>query len=417
MRTRFNEKHFAGEERPKNSFIRRTLLVGLMSGVCACAPSVVAPSAVVQQPVARAETPVQQQDEYREVGGRKLRYVKLDKTLAEMDRETQRYWNPNHEHMPWSANNYTYSNDIVVPGEVTFVVALHHRDDSRVLAANFPAVREADSNAPGAGLRAIGLNDFNSYVRSLAGRDIERIKFIIETGTFQYDGRETNYTNLYMLPLDLNGNILTRRGRREYIAADCSYFADRMVGGFSLLVEPTGNEELVKAVPVKELARRIGGRWIDAISLDKTFAELSGPSASYSVSEQMPGKANGFTYSSTALVPGKVSFQVSIGSTGLWLKASDLRGGQTKEAPLVDLSDFSSFVKTITGREMKRVKLVVDSPPANSASDIYVIPLDENGNIIGGQGNGGYIAYAALQEGATVNGGTWLLIEPAKQSR
>ena len=186
------------------------------------------------------------QDEYREVGGRQLRVIRLDRTLAEMDRDTAQYRDPAHEHMPGSTNNYVYSNDIVVPNEVSFIVSIDRNNDARRLVVRFPANRETNPNPPSPGVRVMNLNDFASYVRSLTGREMERVKFILESGTFQYNGNETRYTSMYMFPLDANGNILTRRGNGEFVVVDCSYYADQVNSGISLIAEPNRRDTIAR---------------------------------------------------------------------------------------------------------------------------------------------------------------------------
>ncbi len=184
------------------------------------------------------------QDEYREVAGRRLRVIRLERPLSEMVRDTARY--SSGETLPGPANNYVYSKDIIIPNEVTFVVGLNPRNDTRFLGVRFSPSREANPSDPNAGYRGINLNDFNSYVRSLAGRDMERVMFVVETGTFQYNGRETNYTNLYMFPLDANNNILSRRGNGEYVVVNVSYYADQVNGAITLVAEPNRRDTIAR---------------------------------------------------------------------------------------------------------------------------------------------------------------------------
>ncbi len=186
------------------------------------------------------------QDETKDVGGRTVRVVRLDRPLAEMDRETAQYRDSTHEHMPDRSNNNTYTNDIVVPNEVVFLVSIDRTNNARWLYVRFSRDRETDPNNQSPGMRRMNLNDFASYVRSLSGRDMERVKFILESGTFQYNGRETRYTNMYMFPLDANGNILTRRGNGEHIVVDCSYYADQVNSGISLVVEPNRRDTIAR---------------------------------------------------------------------------------------------------------------------------------------------------------------------------
>ncbi len=225
-------------KRNAHKLLEATRAVGL--GVALTLGTAVAVAPILKPSIAMA------QDDYREINGRRVRVIRLDRSLADMDRDTQQYRDSTHEHMPGPNNNNVYSNDIIVPNEVTFLVTLDQANSSRWEYVRFSPSRETNPNTPSPGLRGFDLNDFNTYVHSLSGRDVERVKFIIETGTFQYNGRDTRYTNTYIFPLDANGNVLTNRGNGEYIVYDTSYYADRAVAGISLVVEPNGRGTIAR---------------------------------------------------------------------------------------------------------------------------------------------------------------------------
>ncbi len=210
----------------------------VLLGVALAAGTLTAVAPVLKPSIAMA------QDEYREINGRRLRVIRLDRTLADMVRSTATY--SSREFLPGPSNNYVYSKDIIIPNEVTFVVSLNPRNDTRFLGVRFSPTRDSNPNDPNAGYRGMNLNDFNSYVHSLSGRDMERVMYVVETGTFQYNGRETNYTNMYMFPLDANNNMLTRRGNGEYIVVDCSYYADQVNSGISLIAEPNRRDTIAR---------------------------------------------------------------------------------------------------------------------------------------------------------------------------
>ncbi|MEW6035987.1 MAG: twin-arginine translocation signal domain-containing protein [Candidatus Micrarchaeota archaeon] len=180
----------------------------------------------------------------REVGGRQVNEIQLDRTLAELARDTAQY--QTHEHLPSSSNNYTYSHDIIVPNEVTFLVSVQTRGSNKLLAVTFPKERETDPNARGAGLRGVDITDFLSFARRVAGQDITKVRFILERGTFQYNGRQTDYTTAYIFPLDSNGNMITRLGNGEYLVYTASYYANVVTAEANVIIEPNNRDTIAR---------------------------------------------------------------------------------------------------------------------------------------------------------------------------
>ncbi|MFN7991289.1 MAG: hypothetical protein U0R44_03990 [Candidatus Micrarchaeia archaeon] len=171
----------------------------------------------------------------REINGRRLNVVRLENTLAQIDNDTIQYREP--EVLPTDANGNVYRNSVRIPNEVSFLVTLDPANNLRRMSVRFPRTRESDPNAPNAGLRGMDLNNFAAYVRQVSGRDMVRVKFYVETGTFTYNGRQTTYTNAYVMPLDASGNVLTYRGNREYIMYGATYYADFAGGDPQLIVD------------------------------------------------------------------------------------------------------------------------------------------------------------------------------------
>ncbi|MFA5091711.1 MAG: hypothetical protein WC483_03925 [Candidatus Paceibacterota bacterium] len=176
-----------------------------------------------------------------EIAGRTLNVVRLDTRLADLDAQTARYREP--ETIP-SQPDGRYANSVLVPGEVRFIVGLIPSSGVRELDIVFPRERDTNSSAPVAGARGVDLTSFASYVRTVAGQEMVRVNFIVETGTFNNNGTTTNYVNAYIFPLNAQGEAITRRGNGEYIIYAATYYSSSAGGSASLLVEPNGRDSL-----------------------------------------------------------------------------------------------------------------------------------------------------------------------------
>jgi hypothetical protein len=176
-----------------------------------------------------------------EIAGRQLNIVRLDTRLADLNAQTTRYREP--ETIPSQADG-RYANSVLVPGEARFIVTLTPRDGVKELDIVFPRERDANPSAPNAGTRGVDLTSFAGYVRTVAGQEMVRVNFIVETGTFNNNGVTTNYTNAYIFPLNAQGEAITRRGNGEYIIYAASYHVNSAGGSASLLVEPNGRDSL-----------------------------------------------------------------------------------------------------------------------------------------------------------------------------
>ena len=176
-----------------------------------------------------------------EIAGRTLNVVRLDTRLADLDAQTARYREP--ETIP-SQPDGRYANSVRIRGEAWFVVTLIPSQGVRELAIAFPRERDSDPSAPNAGTRGVDLTSFANYVQTVTGEAMARVNMIVETGTFNNNGTTTNYVNAYILPLNAQGEAITRRGNGEYIIFAASYYSSSAGGSFSLLVEPNGRDSL-----------------------------------------------------------------------------------------------------------------------------------------------------------------------------
>lgn len=199
------------------------LVAGLAAGV---------PLSLMAPKTARAQETV--------IQGQSVRVVQLDKTLSELDAQTEQY---RYEAMTEpDRNGIYYSNAVVIPGVVTFQVTL--AENGKRLNINFPRERDETPSSPTAGARRFELDEFSNLVKRETGKDIKRVKTILERGTFDYNGAETEYATVYILPLDAQGNPITKQDRGQYLVYECSYFAGGTSGGISLIIEPNNQDTL-----------------------------------------------------------------------------------------------------------------------------------------------------------------------------
>jgi hypothetical protein len=165
------------------------------------------------------------------VQGRTLTLVQLDKPLATLEQETGRA----HEVLGYSA----YTNFIKMPSAefgVTFDSADHKHP--YYLTVAFSESKEKDPTVKPPGLRGTDLGEFADLVKG-CGKPLERVKLIAETGTFNNNGIETPYINVYIIPVNAAGKAITCLGDGKYLIYNVSYYDDVVGGGTMVLVEPT----------------------------------------------------------------------------------------------------------------------------------------------------------------------------------
>jgi hypothetical protein len=164
----------------------------------------------------------------------KMKIVRLDKTLRELDKATETYRGG--EHFPNAGNKQRYSIAATIPGEMTAIVALG--SDVKRLVVTFPKTRDVDPTSKGAGIRGLILDQFAKAVEEQTGQKLERVKIVLETGTFEHKGQEQSYTNIYLLPVDAEGKITSSMGKGQYVTFVASYHGNKVLGAISVLAEP-----------------------------------------------------------------------------------------------------------------------------------------------------------------------------------
>lgn len=221
MREIRHNKPGVRSEKPKEHTRREFFRIGgggLLAGLAAtsCVGSLIVPK--------KAHAEAQQR--------RTPRVITLDRPLAELDRATQPYRQA--EVFP-NERTPQYSNAVVLPREVGFIVAINNREDRRGLNITL------GSREP---LRA-DLNSFARMVRDTSRHALNRVKIILDRGSEQVDGREVPYTNAYVLPIDSQGNAITGLGEGRYLIYGASKSGDRVGGASPYILQEPENRHTV----------------------------------------------------------------------------------------------------------------------------------------------------------------------------
>ena len=226
-----HEEH--GTKEPAREFSRRKFF---KLGAAAAVLATLNVGGMVMPAMAKANTTTT-------VEGRQLTVIALSDSLANLDQSSRQYRGT--EQIPNGRSIRVYTNEARNPGEVRFLVTLDHdnalgRNNLKGIVLQYPRERDRNPDREGAGTAGYSLTDFANYIQQISGVEMRRVRFYIETGTFEYNGRETVYTTAYVLPLDANGNIINRRNAPtgQFIAYISNYYADYTDGGIAVLQEP-----------------------------------------------------------------------------------------------------------------------------------------------------------------------------------
>jgi len=169
----------------------------------------------------------------------------------------------------------------------------------------------------------------------------------------------------------------------------------------------------------------INGRTLEVVRLDTRLAELDGQTARYREPETIPTQTGG-RYSNSVAVPYEVRFIVTI-SPDAGTRMLDLEylvprssnvSGRRNPGSSVDLTDFMNYVQRVSGQEMTRVNIIVETGRFNNNgvdtffANAYIFPLNTQGVPITRRGNGEYIIYSASYYAQSGGGSVSLLVEP-----
>lgn len=175
-----------------------------------------------------------------------LNVTQLDKPLSQLETETSRI--AVYQRVMTDGKKFTCQSTSVQTNDVNFIVDL----TTMKLGVVFYPQLDDSTRGAGAGTRGVDLHDFAKMVENQTGKKLEGVKIVLETGTFMYKGKETQYTNAYILPIDAQGKITTALGAGKYFIYGASYYADNHVAGEpAILMEPNGTYSLSLSMAVR----------------------------------------------------------------------------------------------------------------------------------------------------------------------
>ncbi|MBU0527491.1 hypothetical protein KKE92_03360 [Candidatus Micrarchaeota archaeon] len=166
--------------------------------------------------------------------------------------------------------------------------------------------------------------------------------------------------------------------------------------------------------------RRIGGRNILVVPLERALSAMDSDSEQYRGTEHQPTERDP-EYRNGSTVPRDSSFIVGLNNE------TDTRGLTivipTQADPMgVDLNDFVSFIRTNVDHQVNRVKLVIDRGTIErdgetvNYTDVLVIPIDSQGRATTPRENGEYLVFGASKTGDEVGeANMYVLKEPSNE--
>ncbi|VVC03126.1 Uncharacterised protein [Candidatus Bilamarchaeum dharawalense] len=191
-----------------------------------------------------------QGEETQELGGRRVKVIKLDKTLLEMQEQNKRDRVEVMEITMDIPGVKIYSYIIGGPDGIRFQIGLDHNN---VLRKNYvkeinvipSGYKIGDPDAP---IKTIDLASFANFVNDVFGTgSMARVKVILKSGTFTNDqGTEVAYKQAYVFPLDTKANPTTRLGNGQYVAYVATYYQDVFAGGMGIVSEPGNKDTLAR---------------------------------------------------------------------------------------------------------------------------------------------------------------------------
>lgn len=195
-----------------------------------------------------------QGDEKVEVGGRKFQVLKLDMTLAKYEAEMRK--DPNtrvYEQIPGPSGARVYTQTVSMGSTwPEFVIALDFKNlHGRKTVGVDIKKAEQDRITGELNISNIDLNGFMQFVHKEFGGQVTRVRTIIERGTYEENGVELPYTNAYILPVDLDGTLMTRLGNGQYLAVLVGYDCGKITAAQVVITEPGGQDTLARK-PAKE---------------------------------------------------------------------------------------------------------------------------------------------------------------------
>ena len=165
------------------------------------------------------------------IEGVKAKQVHIDKTLSQIERESAPYQVA--EYSPNETKDKRYMNIIGIPKESRFSVIIGTKEGEENLKKLVVAVFINGEKHVG----GFDLQPFSKLVKEISGEPLSRADVYVQRGTFDYNGQETDYTNVYVFPKDENGRHTTSY-KGGHVVFGASQYADQLFGSIAHVVTP-----------------------------------------------------------------------------------------------------------------------------------------------------------------------------------
>lgn len=176
----------------------------------------------------------------------------------------------------------------------------------------------------------------------------------------------------------------------------------------------------------------VAGQKVRTLKLEKTLAALDTATEKYRSKEMIAPSDTQVNYINTVQIPGVVTFLVGEHPDGdktltvAFPPQKDtvafVPGEQEPGKRAYSLNDFSDAVKTLTGKELYRVKIILGQGTfeyhgkTTEYVNAFIFPVDENGNTTTKRGNGEYLVFACTYFINKTGAGSLVVVEPNNQS-
>ena len=166
--------------------------------------------------------------------------------------------------------------------------------------------------------------------------------------------------------------------------------------------------------------RRIGGRNILVVPLERALSAMDRDSEQYRGTEHQPTERDP-EYRNNSTVPREVTFIVALNNP------SDTRRltvniPTQEEGWEINLNDFARFIRANVDHQVNRVKLVIERGTVREDgedvpyTDVFVIPIDSEGRATTPRENGEYLVFGASKTGDEVTDpNMYVLKEPTEE--
>jgi hypothetical protein len=230
------------ERNMRKFFKHSTVTVGLLAtlGLGGMATGIIAP-----------KTAAAEQAKTKRIADRDVQVLRTQTSFQTVDRNTEPYRIPEQKKKLKSSGEMSGEvtmNGVKVESQAFRLVVSrtdlkidYSGDTSRVWEATvfFPKEREQNPSRKDAGTRKISLGNFAEYISKATGEKMESARILMETGTFQYNGESTWYADVYVLPLNGEGEVIGKQSDGGNLAYTISYYANLANGATALITEPT----------------------------------------------------------------------------------------------------------------------------------------------------------------------------------